>query len=117
MARKVSIEIRKTHKYVGSYQHLDDWEALPERVKQLGGKGYPPDDDTDYSDGGKFVFRVVAPRSLDPKKVMQALRDTYTSQGCAHQRDCCGCESRRASVTRIRRSNEYRVTQSISFNY
>jgi hypothetical protein len=117
MARLVHPEIRKTHKYVGTSQHMDDWESVPGRFKALRGRGYPPDDDTDYSDGGKFAFTVVAPREHDPKKVMQALRDSFTSQGCAHQYDCCGCESRRASVKRIRKSREYRVVQSISYNY
>ena len=111
--KTIQLYERLTHRYVDAYRHLDEEQHIGE-VKQLGiTRSVPP---TGYDDGGEYLFRVVAPSTLKSKDLSHALRSTLSHNGCAHEYDCCGCASARASVKRLTK-REYSVWISISYNF
>ncbi len=118
MPDNVLLQRRLTHKYVGSYQHLDAWRDLGwakllGSVKQLRVAH-------DFDDGGEIGFTVAVPKAVleqhGRREVERALRDMYSQWGCGHERDCCGCALIRADAKHTKR-REFFVRQSIGFNY
>ena len=118
-----ALELRKTQKYVGQWKHLDEWEYIGE-FKELGvttDSDYDEDDPcesrTDY-----LVVRIVKIEDgTTDDEIVQALRDVFTSHGCSHEYDCCGCRSYRAThVDRLGSYGEdmtYVVTVHSSRNF
>lgn len=113
-----ALEKRLTHKYVGEYQHLDDWQRLGTFTVVAQGTT-----DTDYEDicqpQTTTIFGRVSdvPRGTPRADIEKALRDTFTSEGCAHEWDCCGCRSYRVnSVTRLR-DGHWKIIVGSSRNY
>lgn len=112
--KTIQLYERLTHRYVDAYRHLDEEQYIGE-VKQLGiTRRVPPAGC--YDDGGKYLFRVVAPSTLKSKDLSHALRSALSHSGCTHEYDCCGCASSHASVKRLTK-REYSVRISISYNY
>jgi hypothetical protein len=113
------LEAQLTHKYVGTYSHLERFAPLG-NVKVLGGRDTPEPDEPDISDAGGRIFRVVAPSAMvrqhGAETIRRALSDLFTSWGCAHDYDCCGCVSSMAYVKRAGR-REFVVRQSFTRNY
>lgn len=108
-----SLETRLTHRYVGTYSHLDEWQYLgaarltpPREVKEGNG----------YDDGGTYLRWATLPRGMDRDAACRALEDSLSSHGCAHEWDCCGCAS---YSTRVLHRNGRRVVLKtrVSFNY
>lgn len=109
------LRIRLSHKYVGTYRHLDKWRYVG-TVRLTPPKQLPSlDDDPDPSEGPTYVQVGRLPRGMDPKVVIRALEDTLSAHGCAHEWDCCGCPSYRAEATIHRR--RIRVITSVTYNY
>lgn len=117
------LSIRKTNKYVGTYRHMDEWEDIG-TIEPLGQRLVSVDDEDpcEYTVTEKVV-RIRCDEVQPTERIEQALRDTYTSRGCAHEYDCCGCWSTHVTdvkdqfpsatgTTRI-----YAVTMSSSRNY
>lgn len=88
-----SLEIRKTHKYVGTYRHMDEWETIG-TIEDMGQRVLSVDDDDpcEYTVRERIV-RIRCDEVQPDERIERALRDTYTSHGCAHEYDCCGCWS------------------------
>lgn len=113
MARYHWVAPRLTHKYVGTWQHMDQWgDAI--RVKLLAPKVVEQGNGFEY--GPTTVQRVIAPRNADPKAVARALYDEFNQHGCSHEYDCCGCASYRADVKQVGK-REFNLTISTSYNY
>lgn len=114
MAQTIHLERRLTHQYVSSWAHLDRWapvgsaRVLPARMVRE-----PGDDPADLGD---FIMWARMPRGQDPKATARALADYYGRHGCSHERDCCGCLTRRASVRQVGR-RDFVVHLSVGRNY
>ena len=98
MSHIVHLERRITHRYVGTYQHLDEWRYVG-KAKVLAPRVI--DEGNDYDDVGTYLMHAHIPAGQDPKQTQRALADYFTSEGCAHEYDCCGCVSTRARVKRL----------------
>ena len=115
----VALERRDTHKYVGEYQHLDEWTQLG-RVREVmrGEPTYP--DGNNYEDSYKveLLVKVELHEDADASddEVKLALADVYTSVGCGHEYDCCGCRSFWADAEHLK-DDKWLVTISSSRNY
>lgn len=106
------LSVRLTDKYVGEYQHLDQWATIGEYERIATGE-HPSDDPDDYCESVTYYHTIrVTP---DPttsiaydaagkpiflhrdETIRRALLDSFTDWGCAHDWDCCGCRSFLAS--------------------
>jgi len=104
---------RLTHRYVGTYSHLDEWRDIgvatltPRREVNPG---------NDYDEGGTYIRWAVLPRGIDRDAACRALEETMSRWGCAHEYDCCGCAS---YTTRVLHRHGRRVVLQtrVSFNY
>ena len=109
----VYLEKRKTHRYVGTYQHLDEWQDVgvarvtpPKLVREA----------QDFDEGGTYLRWVEFPRGQDLQASEQALVDMYNTHGCHHDWDCCGCQSVRSRI--VHRKGRRVVLQSrVAYNY
>lgn len=111
-----TLQLRKTHKYVGSYKHLDEHEDIGTYTQQSEIARTSPiflDDMTDPRTVTKFVS-VVSSHLNDV--IRQALEDTFSSRGCAHEHDCCGCRSYSATASKVS-AHLWCVVVSSSRNY
>ena len=117
MASIIAVELRKTHKYVGTWKHLDDHEYLGV-AKVLRGRELvqPLAYYEEPSHGPVRLFSVIVPRGVDRKKWEHALTDTFSSWGCSHEYDCCGCASYSARVRFVSKRRAV-VHQSTTYNY
>lgn len=114
---KERLSIRSSHKYVGTYAHLDDWEdigtvtILHHSVRHL--------DETDICDPCEELWQVTCDDSnMNTTTIRNAICDTFTKQGCAHEYDCCGCRSVRVKPSTIKRyNNTWLFTTTSSRNY
>lgn len=121
MAR-IALELRKTHKYVGAYQNLDEWETLGSA--EITSRIVRPADEDDYCEPYKHVWylKVQLDEPQDTPEyensVKQALRDSFTHAGCAHDYDCCGCRSTYVRrVIHLGDSDRFIVIGASSRNY
>lgn len=100
MATIINLEVRKTRRYVDTCSHLDDWEpvgrakVMPQRLVREG---------NGLDDQGTYLLHAWIPAGQDPELSRRALADHFTSEGCTHEYDCCGCWSMSASVKRVTR--------------
>ena len=110
---KEYLSVRVTHRYVGTYRHLDEWRDVgtatltPARlVREAEG----------YDDGGTYIRWATFPRGQDIDASIRAVEDTLTSSGCAHEWDCCGCAS---VYTRVLHRHGRRAVfkTSVTYNY
>lgn len=120
--RAISLEIRKTHKYVGTWKHLDQWETIG-TAYELGSRDIkqPEGDEQDYCEPRRTLIHVkVKPlegESIPLQEIKRALRDAYTSHDCAHEYDCCGCRSYYVQDVRKRVDGTFCVTVDSSRNF
>ena len=104
---------RMTHRYVGTYRHLDKW-------RDIGTATLTPQREVDpgngYDEGGTYIRWATLPKGIDRDAACRALEDTMSQWGCAHEYDCCGCAS---YTTRVLHRHGRRVVLKtrVSFNY
>lgn len=100
------LRVRNTRAYVGTYQHLDDWTDIGRFIQTASGDVLQPGDADDICEPHTLVLTglVELDQPVDDETVAQALRDTFTSEGCGHEYDCCGCRSFR--VGDVKRCSE-----------
>jgi hypothetical protein len=140
MKTPTHIETRLTHGYVGSCAHLDRWASVcnarvtaPQTIKTADGE--------EASEGNTSAFLLVlSPTSLAMAKkayrqlrlkgprgrstipstfthwLRRAIETNYTSAGCHHEYDCCGCASSYADAYQTKR-REFTVIIRRSYNY
>jgi hypothetical protein len=115
MAHTITLSRRETFRYVGKHRDLDRWKPVG-IAKVLPARQVRAPEPENFDDGGRFLLRATIPAGQEPKASAIALRDLYTSQGCSHEWDCCGCRSTYATVRRLSR-REFAVFVDVSFNY
>jgi hypothetical protein len=114
MATIIHLEKCLSYRYVGTCSHLDRWQSVgrakvfPARLVREPGK--------DIADCGTYVLTAKIPAGQDPLASREALRDHFTSEGCHHDYDCCGCRSTWAEVRRIA-GRTFSVKLHVSRNY
>ena len=113
MAQTTYIRKRLTHRYVGTYAHLDDWSESV-KVKELAHQVVALSED--FDEGDTVRFGVVVPKSIPVKDALDMLYSTYNSHGCAHEYDCCGCPSYHADIKPVKRGF-FSVLVKTSYNY
>lgn len=117
-----ALSIRETHKYVGTYQHLDEWRDIGS-YEQIGEKDLDLiGEDDDACDPCEPLRRMVyvlvrAYDGVTDDEIKQALQASNTSAGCAHEYDCCGCRSYHASDAKRVTGDLWSFTVSSSRNF
>lgn len=113
-----ALMLRKSHKFVGSYQHEDNWEYIGRYVIVEQQLFYTDPDDMCEPMSLKMRLWVKPMGVVEPDQIKQALRDSFTMNGCHHAWDCCGCRGFYASLVEYNDiTDEWLVTQSSSRNY
>ena len=109
----LQISLRKSHRYVDDYRHLDEHVELG-RVKLTPARlARAPEG---FDDGGTYVRFCRLPVGMDKAKAMQALTDTLSHWGCSHEHDCCGCSLTRTRVEPFK-GRTLKLTTDVSYNY
>lgn len=114
------LEQRLTHRYVGTYSHLDEWRDVT--ATSAPAILTPPkmvDPGNNYDEGGTYLLWATLPRlprRADRADAAQALEDTLSSWGCHHEYDCCGCASYSTRVLR-RKGRRVLLRMTVSRNY
>lgn len=119
-----SLEIRKTHKYVGTYRHLDSWETIGRayclQQRKLERESNPDDEfDVCEPESVILLYKVEGfdGAKLEPEQVKRALQDLHNQRGCAHEHDCCGCRSYYAGEVLPEGGDLWSIKVSSSRNY
>jgi hypothetical protein len=140
MKTPIRIETRITRSYVGSCQHLDQWAPVCS-ARATGPYTVSTPDGEDPSEGltRAFVVSLTATQMLEARKsyrrnrangnrnqasipttfahwLRRAIEDHYSSYGCHHEYDCCGCASVYADARPTGRG-EFSVKARVSYNY
>ena len=112
---RVYMERRLTHRYVGTYSHLDRWADVSPQPARLT-PARMVEESNGYDDGGTYHRWATLPVGVDRSAAVRALEDTLSRQGCAHEYDCCGCVS---FSTRVKHRHGRRVllVTRVSANY
>lgn len=134
----IALQKRLTHKYVGEYQHLDQWMDVGS-IDEIGRREIPQtkedeEDPCDYRSWEIFCLIKLAPdlhetwlNSGDGEafdfdffkwteaQTKRALLDTHTESGCAHEWDCC--RSYHAQSAERVTGDLWKVVVSSSRNY
>lgn len=89
------LELRVTHKYVGTHQHEDEWRYIGEfTVIRKDVWVLYEEDEFDPTEPMKAEYLLtVNAEGATVEDIKQALKDTFTAAGCHHEYDCCGCRS------------------------
>lgn len=87
-----ALEVRITHKYVGTWRHLDEWRSIGSMV-ELSRYELNAEDDFTEPATTAILVKVEYGKGVTYKQVFQALDSHYSSAGCDHEHDCCGCRS------------------------
>ena len=120
-----ALELRLTHKYVGTYQDMDEWKTIGE-YEVLSSQKWKPMEEEDFDPTEPIMnyYEVaVIPHGLEYKaeEIHQALKDSFTQVGCHHEYDCCGCRSFYASKPEFLYQKEdglhYRIVVNSYRNY
>jgi hypothetical protein len=117
--RAQDLSLRRTRGYVGTWQHLDEWESIGSYITVSWGSWYTDPDD--MCEPISTISRIWVNTRDNPasiEDIEQALRDSLSSNGCSHDYDCCGCRSYYVSRCDYEPAlNEWLVTVSSSRNY
>ena len=108
------LERRLTHRYVGTYAHLDAWVDISTAPAKL----TPPKmvaPGNGYDEGGTYLRWATLPR-VNRVQAVRALEDALSRHGCHHEHDCCGCAS--YSTRALHRHGRRVVLETrVSYNY
>ena len=116
--KRMYLEKRVTHRYVGAYAYLDEWRDLGRTPARL----TPPklvNPGNGYDEGGTYLRWATLPRMpqrADRADAARALEDLLSSHGCAHEWDCCGCASHNTQALR-RQGRRVLLRTTVTFNY
>lgn len=118
--RTFAVNLRKTHRYVDAYKHLDVEEFVAHL--ELLQESKLVTDDEDPCEPTRIIRHVRVLKDEvqgDVPTIVRAIRDTLSFSGCGHEHDCCGCWH--AMVTEVlqceRVKYEYIVISYASRNY
>lgn len=95
--RQHDLSLRVTHKYVGTWQHEDQWRSIG-TYEVLQSSDMCTDDEDPCEPTRTMTLIKVRLDNSDHSKplvtdqdVKRAIKDTMTHLGCSHEHDCCGC--------------------------
>lgn len=97
MQETKSLNKRLTHKYVGTYKHLDAHEEIAQYVVM--NQTNMLDDDEDDPDPCDHRLTFLYLKITDIKEglgedsIADAIYDEFSAGGCSCEHDCCGCRS------------------------
>jgi len=74
----INLELRLTHRYVGTWQHLDTWRDVGTALLTPARTVQAPED---FDDGGVYVRWATLPRGIDRDAACRALEDSLSSHG------------------------------------
>ncbi|MFN5745581.1 MAG: hypothetical protein ACK443_05780 [Methylococcaceae bacterium] len=114
MKKTFPAQHRLTHRYKPAFSYMDEWQTYPgefhllkQTVLKVG----------DWDESTTVLYRVVAPKGMDPRTVRRCLSETFTRGGCSHDYDCCGCSFSSAYPIKQISKREWLVWEHISYNY
>lgn len=116
MRNEQSLEVRKSFKYVTEYAYMDVFE----RIGRFSVLSYRVvDEGNGFDDLGHRVVRVRVDSDSDDESIRDALSDAFSTTGCSHEYDCCGCQIRNAYAHQIKRDKrkEWLVQMAVGRNY
>lgn len=91
-----SLKLKITDKYVGTCSYLDEWQHFG-RIELIGSR---QNKKNEYESGSQVMLVRILPdpdKSVTTEQLEKCLHDAFTSVGCAHEYDCCGCVSQTVS--------------------
>ncbi len=92
MTLEHELSMRLTKYFVGSFRYLDDWKRIGSYDRLA---SYPLNVETNsYGEMSNAWFIEIEPiENVSESDMHKALDSEFTMQGCACERDCCGCRS------------------------
>ena len=118
MTDTLTLSQRMTHEYVGAYSDLDQWVDLG-TVELIAASEVEYTDPSDICEPTRQVRLVRVVPDLDAgatdKEIQDALEDTFSSSGCGHDFDCCGCRSYTATAEKAGKYWAVTITSSRNF--
>lgn len=110
------LSLRLTHRYVGEYQHEDEWRTIG-FVDVLREIRLEPDDEGNPANAGTSIIMALCIDVIARDKIEQALIDTFSRHGCACEHDCCGCVSRAVIEAKPVTGDLWKLKVGLSRNY
>ncbi len=96
----IPLQIRLSHKYVGTYAYLDDWDTIGEITLENNF-----DEEVKQHDCWENIRQISittidqdSETKLPEAQIIRAIEECMSHGGCACSRDCCGCVSTTATV-------------------
>lgn len=113
-----TLSVRKTNKYVGTYDYLDEWEDIG-TMQQIGYEVHKDEEDDDYCEpmSQTYYLLITTEEGVTTEQIVNALHDTFTKAGCHHEYDCCGCRSYYTHDVENTTGNLWKVVVGSSRNY
>lgn len=115
---RIAMHRRLTHRYVGTFQHLDEHRYVGTALLT---HGRTTEVGNNYDEGNSFIRWArldagVARTRKGRDDAAKALCDSLSRWGCSHEYDCCGCASYATSVVR-RKGRDVVLRTTVSYNY
>lgn len=88
-----TLELRVTHKYVGTYQHEDEYKKVGKYEVIQSEQWDKVTEDMTEPTTIYYWVKVHPNLGVPDSEVRMALTDTFSHIGCHHDYDCCGCRS------------------------
>ncbi|MFZ3583739.1 hypothetical protein ACOI1H_16410 [Loktanella sp. DJP18] len=113
----MDLAVRKTHTYVGTFSHLDDWDSIGSF--DIVSNQAVLDDDQDPCEPTHIFLKVLvqADAGTTDADIESALRSSLSKSGCAHEHDCCGCVSTYVNDVMRQDAHHWAVIQHASRNF
>lgn len=112
----VVIARRITHKFVGIFRYLDQWETIG-RVRITNGRDVRKYSDIDGPEvGPRYIRFARLPNGVKRSVVLRAIEDELSAWGCSHEWDCCGCASYSTRVYPYK-GRVVRIVTDVTYNY
>lgn len=89
-----SLKMKLTDKYVGTHSYLDEWQQFG-KIVFINSRQHK---NNEYETGSQTMIVQVLPfEEVTEEQIHKCLHDVFTSRGCSHEYDCCGCKSQTVS--------------------
>lgn len=88
------LSLRVSHRYVGTWRHLDQWRVIGvyNKIKSETINSDATSEDICEPLDHVHSVQVIAAGATD-EDIVKALTSEFTMVGCSHEWDCCGCRS------------------------
>lgn len=110
-------EYRTTFRYQPAWSYMDEFQCFPGKYFTVVDTVEVKPRHPEYPERGPtLLHQVIAPRGMKRKDVERCLREQFTTGGCHHEYDCCGCRFS-SCYPRYRGKRRWSVLEYVSFNY